>query len=211
MSLFKFKNPFHYITKKIFSPNQEIIREELEEIKDKKENQELKNPDNIKEPDEPKSIQITKIKEIEIKTPHIIKWEETIPFTIQISEGQVIKVYDGDSITIAGHYPMYNSPLFRFSVRLNGIDTAEIKGKTEEEITVAKEAKEALKNLILHKVVTLRNIGSEKYGRILADIYLDDLCINDWLIKERYAVKYDGGTKRPPKSWLKYRLTGEKD
>jgi endonuclease YncB( thermonuclease family) len=26
---------------------------------------------------------------------------------------------------------MYNSPLFRFSVRLNGIDTPEIKGKNE--------------------------------------------------------------------------------
>ena len=66
-----------------------------------------------------------------------------------------------------------------------------------------------LSNLLLHKVVTLKNIGTEKYGRLLADVYLDDLYINDWLIRERYAVKYDGGTKKRPKSWLKYRLTGE--
>jgi endonuclease YncB( thermonuclease family) len=52
-------------------------------------------------------------------------------------------------------------------------------------------------------------VSTEKYGRILADVYLDDLCVNDWLIKEHYAVKYDGGTKIPPESWLKYRLTGD--
>jgi len=197
MSLFKIKNPFHYITKKIFSQNSE----DPEEVKYDADSK-LNMPDNVKELE-------NQIKEIEIKTPHIIKWEDTIPFTIQIEEGQVIKVYDGDSITIAGHYPVYNSPLFRFSVRLNGIDTAEIKGKTEEEIKAAKEARDALSNLILHKVVKLKNVGSEKYGRILADVYLDDLCVNEWLIKERYAVKYDGGTKKIPKSWLKYKLTGD--
>ena len=139
----------------------------------------------------------------------IIKLEETTAFTTPIAGGQVIKVYDGDSITIAAYLPMYNSPLFRFSVRLNGIDTAEIKGKTEEEITAAKEARDALSKLILHKEIILKNVATEKYGRILADVYLDDLCINEWLINERYAVKYDGGTKKPPKSWLKYRLTGD--
>ena len=196
MSLFKFKNPF----KHIFSSSQNENSEKIDE-----ENK-IAQPDDsqlsIEEPE-------LKTKEIEVKKFKIIKWEDTIPFTIQIEEGQVIKVYDGDSITIAGHYPMYNSPLFRFSVRLNGIDTPEIKGKTEEEIKMAKEVRDALTNLILHKIVKLKNIGSEKYGRILADVYLDDLWVNEWLIKERYAVKYDGGTKKTPKSWLKYKQTGD--
>ena len=141
----------------------------------------------------------------------IIKWEETTAFTPPISGGQVIKVYDGDSITIAGYLPMYNSPLFRFAVRLNGIDTAEIKGKSADEIEAAKQARDALSNLILHKEIILKNVGTEKYGRVLADVYLDDLCVNDWLVNECYAVKYDGGTKNPPKSWLKYKVTGEKE
>jgi endonuclease YncB( thermonuclease family) len=38
---------------------------------------------------------------------------------------------------------------------------------------------------------------------------LDDVCLNEWMIKEKYAVKYDGGTKVAPSSWLKYHLTGE--
>ena len=181
MSLFKIKNPFKYL----FTPKRQ------------------------------NSIVITPIipitQEIKAQTPknQIIKWEDTTPFTMPITGGQVIKVYDGDSITIAAYLPIENSPLYRFSVRLNGIDTPEIKGKNEDEKTSAKEARDALSKLILHKTIILKNVGTEKYGRILADVYLNDLCINDWLIKEKYAVKYDGGTKTSPPSWLKYKLTGE--
>ena len=182
------KNLFYHIIK-YFSK-----RETLEELKDEK----------IKKHEQKEHEQI---KELETQNMRIIKWEDTTAFTMPITGGQVIKVYDGDSITIAAYLPMDSSPLFRFSVRLNGIDTPEIKGKNEDEKEAAKAARDALSNLILHKVVTLKNVDTEKYGRILADVYLDDLCINDWLIKEHYAVKYDGGTKKPPASWLKYRLS----
>jgi endonuclease YncB( thermonuclease family) len=63
--------------------------------------------------------------------------------------------------------------------------------------------------LVLNKFVRLENIQSEKYGRILADVYIADIHLNDLLLKERYAVKYDGGTKIKPKSWLKYRVTSD--
>jgi micrococcal nuclease len=188
MPLFKMKNPFNYIIKYFSSSN----RETQEELKDEPE-PELKEPEQIKE--------------LEVKNMRIIKWEDTTAFTMPITGGQVIKVYDGDSITIAAYLPMDSSPLFRFSVRLNGIDTPEIKGKNEDEKEAAKAARDALSNLILHKYITLKNVDTEKYGRILADVYLDDLCINDWLIQQHYAVKYDGGTKIPPASWLKYRLS----
>ena len=42
---------------------------------------------------------------------------------------------------------------------------------------------------------------SEKYGRLLADIYLGDENINKWLINQNFAVKYDGGTKKKPDEW----------
>lgn len=140
---------------------------------------------------------------------HDIDYNNATPFIPPIDKGYVIKVYDGDTITIATKLPYIESPLYRFPVRLNGIDTPEIKGSNEEEKEVAKRAREALSKLILNKYVSLRNVQNEKYGRVLADVYLDNLCINDWLIKERFAVKYDGGTKRKPESWLKYNLTGE--
>ena len=141
-----------------------------------------------------------------VETP--VVWDDTIPFVVPVSGGQVIKVYDGDTITIAAKLPYAGSPLYRFSVRLNGIDTPEIKGKSEDEISVAKEARDALSALILHKNVVLKNVATEKYGRILADVYLDELHINKWLIDQRFAVKYDGGTKKSPESWAQYRLVG---
>jgi endonuclease YncB( thermonuclease family) len=64
-------------------------------------------------------------------------------------------------------------------------------------------------NLILNKYVTLQNIQTEKYGRILADVFIGELHLNNWLVTERYAIKYDGGTKKQPSSWLKYKSTGE--
>ena len=140
-----------------------------------------------------------------------IKWADTVEFIFPIEGGRVIKVYDGDTITIVSKLPFDNSPLYRLSVRINGIDTPEIKGKTEDEKIAAKLVRDALSNLILNKYVTLKNIQSEKYGRILADVYIGDLHLNEWLIKEKYAVKYDGGAKKTPVSWLKYMVTGELD
>jgi len=139
----------------------------------------------------------------------VIHWNDTVPFVFPITCGQVIKVYDGDTITIASKLPYDASPLYRLSVRLNGIDCPEIKSKDADEKKVAKDARDALSNLIYGKQIRLENVQTEKYGRILADVYLDDTHINNWLITNRYAVAYDGGTKIKPISWSKYFNTGE--
>jgi hypothetical protein len=140
--------------------------------------------------------------------PENTEWKDTTLFLPPITEGRVIKVYDGDTITIAAKLPYDDSPLYRFSVRLSGIDAPEIRGKDEDEKLAAQNAKHALENLILHKMVTLKNKTTEKYGRILADIYCEDLHVNDWLLKNHYAIPYDGGTKKTPKSWLTFNKTG---
>ena len=62
-----------------------------------------------------------------------INMTEVKPFIPPISSGFVVKVYDGDTITIASKLPYESSPLYRFSVRLNGIDCPEIKGKDKNE------------------------------------------------------------------------------
>ena len=144
-----------------------------------------------------------------IPHPEPIKWEDTISFVVPVTNAEVIKVYDGDTITIATKLPFPNSPLYRFPVRLNGIDCPEIKGSSEEEKSLAREARDKLSEMLLHKHVILANVGTEKYGRLLADVFLDQLHINKWLIDNRYAVEYDGGTKKIPTSWLKYHLTGK--
>jgi endonuclease YncB( thermonuclease family) len=127
--------------------------------------------------------------------PHI-KWSDTVIFIPDVSSGYVIKVYDGDTITIAQRLPYSKSPLYRFSVRLAGIDSPEIKGNTEEEKNAAIISQKALEEMILNKNVTIKNVKTEKYGRLLADVYLGDIHLNKWMLDNNYAVPYNGGRKK---------------
>ena len=130
-----------------------------------------------------------------------IQYGNTVPFIPPIHFGKVIKVYDGDTFTIAAKLPNTDLPIYRFTVRLNGIDTPEIHGKTAHEKELAIAARDALYKLIYGKIIELRNTQTEKYGRILADVYIDNLHVNDWLIQQKFAIPYDGGTKTRPNDW----------
>jgi endonuclease YncB( thermonuclease family) len=79
-----------------------------------------------------------------------------------------------------------------------------MKSKNQHEKECSLIAKEELSKQILDKIVTLRNIQTEKYGRILADVYIDDLCVNTYMLEKRLAVAYDGGTKNTPSNWMNY-------
>ena len=75
---------------------------------------------------------------------------------------------------------------------------------TPERADDAKKARDSLSQLIMNKNVTLQNVKNEKYGRILADVYLDELHLNKWMIDQSFAVAYDGKTKDSPSSWSEY-------
>ena len=133
-------------------------------------------------------------------------WKETEIFKPDLRTGYVIKVYDGDTITIASKLNK-NSPIYRWSIRILGIDCPEIKGKNKNEKKVAIIARDTLSNLILHNKVDLKNISYDKYGRILCNVYYKKILISDWLLEKKLAVTYDGGTKKSPDCWLKYYTT----
>ena len=100
--------------------------------------------------------------------------KEIKPFIPPIVSGKVIKVYDGDTITIVSDIPgLKDSPFYKFSIRLNGIDTPEIRGKTEDEKLIAIKARDDLSNLILGDIVYLKKtILYFFYYLILSLIYL---------------------------------------
>ena len=133
--------------------------------------------------------------------PEVVKWKDTVSFVPPIHKGTVIKVYDGDTITIASKMPYPDSPIFRFSVRLSGIDSPEIKAKCSNEKRLALLSKHALTDKIMDKTVILKNVSLEKYGRLLADVYCDDIHINAWLLDNGFAVPYSGQTKKRPPEW----------
>lgn len=130
-----------------------------------------------------------------------IDYKSTIPFVPNIKYGKVIKVYDGDTITIAAKYPATDNTMYRFSVRLNGIDSPEIKGKTNAEKELAKKSRDMLHNLIYNKVVSLEDVKTEKYGRLLANVHMGNICVNTWMLNNGLAIPYDGGTKTRPDEW----------
>jgi micrococcal nuclease len=131
-----------------------------------------------------------------------IDYNNTEKFIVPINHGKVVKVYDGDTITIASKLTNdKNSIIYRFSIRLKGIDSPEIKSKVEKEKKLAEISRDALHSLIYGKIITLKNINTEKYGRVLADIYIENLHINNWMIESHYAIPYNGGTKIRPSSW----------
>ena len=133
-----------------------------------------------------------------------ITYKDTIPFIPPLTEGKVIKVYDGDTITIASKMPFDQSPYYRFSVRLKGIDCPEIRTKNAEEKQCAILTRNFLKDLLMDKIVTLKEVEIEKFGRILANVYLDEVNLSDLLCEKHMAVKYDGGTKHCPENWMRY-------
>jgi len=116
----------------------------------------------------------------------------------------VIKVYDGDTITISATISRFSKIYYKFSVRFRGIDTPEMKTKSLDEKAAAIAARDALSNKILNKKILLKDIKYDKYGRLLADVYLNSLCLNNWMLENNYGVAYDGGTKQIPKSWVDF-------
>jgi endonuclease YncB( thermonuclease family) len=129
------------------------------------------------------------------KTLAAVQYTGTKPFVLTVDgqQGKVVKVYDGDTLTLAF---FSHGVLSRVQVRLLGIDTPEIKGKSDVEKDKAKMARQALTALVLNKVVTLRNTSMEtKWGRLLADVWVGNVHVNSYMIVEGHAIPYDGSTK----------------
>lgn len=123
-----------------------------------------------------------------------IRLEDTVQYIPNVTEGRVIKVYDGDTITIASKIPN-DEILYRFQVRLSDIDCPEIKTSNNIEKKYAEDARTFLRRLVLNKHVRLTNVRLEKYGRLIANVYCGDIHVNDVMIKQNFAVKYDGKKK----------------
>ena len=114
---------------------------------------------------------------------------------------EVTSIYDGDTFraNIRGYPSIVGE---RMPIRINGIDTPEMRGKCTKEKTLARKAKQfTVSRLRSAKVIELRNMQRGKYFRIVADVYVDDKSLADLLIQDNLAVRYDGGAKI--KDWCK--------
>ncbi|TLD86281.1 thermonuclease family protein [Helicobacter sp. MIT 03-1614] len=92
--------------------------------------------------------------------------------------GKVIKIYDGDTITL-----LHDNK--RLKIRLYGIDAP------ESNQNYGRESQENLLNLCpLDSQATLKIKDKDKYGRIVAIVLCNDINVNAEQVKNGYAWAY---------------------
>ena len=101
----------------------------------------------------------------------------------------IISVYDGDTVT-ADINLGFSVVLRGQSVRLARINSPEVRGSSAE---LGIKSRDALRSKILGKSVVLRTVrdAKEKYGRWLGEIWIEGVCVNDWLLSEGLASRYE--------------------
>lgn len=107
----------------------------------------------------------------------------------------LVSVYDGDTFTchIDGLHPLIGESI---GVRIRGIDTPEMRDERANIKAKAIQARDYLRRrMVTAEKIELRNVERDKYFRILADVYLNDILISKELIAKGLAKPYDGGTK----------------
>jgi len=108
---------------------------------------------------------------------------------------RVTSVYDGDTFRcdIAGWPAIIGE---RIGVRINGIDTPEMRDRRPKIRELARQAKmftvQALRSA---KRIELRDMKRGKYFRIVADVFVDGRSLADMLIETGLAKPYGGGKK----------------
>ena len=100
----------------------------------------------------------------------------------------VKKVYDGDTVTVDIDLG-FNVMLHKQKIRLLRINAPEVRGQERE---VGLKSRDALRQKIDGKWIRLKTQKDKKgkYGRWLGEVWLDDECVNDWLIREGFAEEY---------------------
>lgn len=100
---------------------------------------------------------------------------------------EYIKNYDGDTITF--NIPNVCPILGKMAgVRLNGIDTPEIRTKNKQEKSQAIAAGNYVRNALQNaKKIELRNVTRGKYFRLVADIFYDGKSLAQELLEKGYG------------------------
>jgi endonuclease YncB( thermonuclease family) len=108
---------------------------------------------------------------------------------------RVLAVLDGDTLEVAAQ--VWLGQEVRTKVRLDGIDTPELRGKCAAESAAAVRARAFLAGAVGEGRVVLRDVRYGKYaGRVLARVMAaDGRDLGQALIAERLARPYGGGRR----------------
>jgi endonuclease YncB( thermonuclease family) len=112
-----------------------------------------------------------------------------------VTVSKVISVYDGDTfrVDIDSLPPIVGKNI---AIRLNGVDTPEIRGKCKYEKDLAVKARDFVRNKLANaKEIKLTKLQRGKYFRVVADVMVDGVSLEQELLENKLAYKYTGGKK----------------
>ena len=120
---------------------------------------------------------------------------------LPLRDGDVVfcpSVHDGDSFRIC--FIDHHGNKVKLMGRLSGVDTAELRGSSEKEKSLALRAKKRLEDAVADEFITIRNPGVEKFGRPLCDVEVGEIkSVTDYMLADpEICVPYSGGKKQ---SW----------
>lgn len=123
-------------------------------------------------------------------------------FDGKVIKARVVEVYDGDTITIVFYY---NGEAQKHRLRMYGYDAPEMRppkvmSNRDLHIAAAKHVREQLENKIYDKIVYIKMMKEEKYGRLMGTVYVSETLdektnVNKWIIDKGLGKKYEGGKK----------------
>jgi len=117
-----------------------------------------------------------------------------------VTVSKVISVYDGDTfrVNIDSLPPIVGKNI---PIRVNGVDTPEIRGKCQYEKNLALKARDFVRSKLANaKEIKLTNLQRGKYFRVVANVLVDGVSLEQELLDNKLAYSYDGGKKL---SWCK--------
>ena len=117
-----------------------------------------------------------------------------------VTVSKVISVYDGDTfrVNIDSLPPIVGKNI---RIRVNGVDTPEIRGKCQYEKNLALKARDFVRAKLSNaKEIKLTNLQRGKYFRVVANVLVDGVSLEKELFDNELAYEYSGGKKI---SWCK--------
>ena len=112
-----------------------------------------------------------------------------------VTVSKVISVYDGDTfrVDINSLPPIVGKNI---PIRVNGVDTPEIRGKCQYEKNLALKARDFVRDKLSNaKEIKLTNLQRGKYFRVVANVLVDGVSLEQELLDNKLAYRYDGGKK----------------
>ena len=112
-----------------------------------------------------------------------------------VTVSKVISVYDGDTfrVNIASLPPIVGKNI---PIRVNGVDTPEIRGKCQYEKNLALKARDFVRGKLANaKEIKLTNLQRGKYFRVVANVLVDGVSLEQELLDNKLAYEYSGGKK----------------